>query len=97
MTATSRKQRKCKDLGGEGLTSGWLALTRRATESVALQGPHGAESRALFTVLRAQPLTLRLSLPGVGVVDLALESDGAAFRLALRADRSIHILRTELA
>jgi sRNA-binding carbon storage regulator CsrA len=75
---------------------GWLVLARRANEGIALEGPEGASERASITLLRTDPLTIQLSLPHVGDVDLAIDQHGKLVRFGVRADRSIHVARAEL-
>ena len=75
---------------------GWLVLARKAKESIALEGPEGGGERASITLLRTDPLTIQLSLPHVGDVDLAMDQHGKVVRFAVRANRSIHVARAEL-
>jgi hypothetical protein len=75
---------------------GWLVLARRASETIALEGPEGKDERASITLIRTDPLTIQLSLPHVGDVDLAIDQHGKLVRFGVRADRSIHVARAEL-
>ena len=75
---------------------GWLVLARKASETIALEGPEGKSERASITLLKTDPLTIQLSLPHVGDVDLAIDQHGKLVRFGVRADRSIHVARAEL-
>jgi hypothetical protein len=75
---------------------GWLVLARRASQAIALEGPEGKGARASITLVGTDPLTIQLSLPHVGEIDLAIDPHGKLVRFGVRADRSIHVARAEL-
>ena len=75
---------------------GWLVLARRASQAIALEGPEGESERASITLVKTDPLTIHLSLPHVGDIDLAIDQQGKLVRFGVRADRSIHVARAEL-
>jgi hypothetical protein len=76
---------------------GWLVLQRQPGESVVLEDTRDAQHWARVTLVNTDPITLALDLPGIGRVDLYVEPHQSNAKLGLRAKRTVHIAREEIA